>query len=135
MLIHASCVEYNGNGILISGPSGSGKSDLSLRLIMSGAILIADDIVNVDKNNIASCPKKLEGLLEVRGVGILKFKSKKRTKISLKLNLCSSHKDIKRFPNQEQTNEEVDFYPFDISAVEKIKLLLEIISSERKLIF
>lgn len=133
MLIHASCVEFNGKGILISGPSGSGKSDLALRLITSGAILVADDIVNL-KNGNASCPEKLKGLLEIRGIGILNFDFKETTTIFLKLNLCKSPKDVKRLPNIEGINT-IDFFPFECSAIEKIKLLLEIISSERSLIF
>lgn len=135
MLIHASCVEFNGKGILISGPSGSGKSDLALRLIEAGAILVADDIVDVaEEKQIASCPKKLEGLLEVRGIGILNFEFKRETTIFLRLNLCRSPKEVKRFLDSKEINE-IDFFPFEPSAIEKIKLLLEIISSERKLIF
>jgi len=45
--LHASCVSIDGKGILLLGPSGSGKSDLSLRLIDGGATLVADDRVDV----------------------------------------------------------------------------------------
>ncbi|MBT5185175.1 MAG: hypothetical protein HOM01_00100, partial [Kordiimonadaceae bacterium] len=45
--VHASCVRFEEKGILILGPSGSGKSDLALRLIDAGAILISDDYVDL----------------------------------------------------------------------------------------
>ena len=45
LFVHASCVALDGNGVLLRGPSGSGKSDLALRLIDGGAVLVADDQV------------------------------------------------------------------------------------------
>ena len=44
-LLHASCVELSGTGVVLLGPPGSGKSDLALRLIDGGARLVADDRV------------------------------------------------------------------------------------------
>ena len=58
------------------GPSGAGKSDLALRLIDRGAKLIADDRVDlVDDGNrvVLSAPARIKGLIEVRGLGILRF--------------------------------------------------------------
>lgn len=69
--VHASCVAWNGEGVLISGPSGSGKSELALRLMDAGFDLVADDRVMLD-GTIASAPERLAGLIEVRGVGILR---------------------------------------------------------------
>ena len=45
MLVHGTCVELFGLGVLLRGPSGCGKSDLALRLIDDGARLVADDQV------------------------------------------------------------------------------------------
>ena len=70
MLIHASCAARDGSGVLLTGPSGSGKSDLLLRLVERGFVLVADDQVSVD-NGTASSPPTLRGLLEVRGFGIV----------------------------------------------------------------
>ena len=47
-LLHATAIAINGAGVLLLGPSGSGKSDLALRLIDRGAVLISDDGVLVD---------------------------------------------------------------------------------------
>jgi len=70
--IHGSCVARDGAGVLILGPSGTGKSDLALRLLGRGFILVADDQVDVE-GGIARPPAALAGLLEVRGLGIVRL--------------------------------------------------------------
>jgi len=57
--------------VLLIGPPGSGKSDLTLRLLDRGFDLVADDQVDIT-NLTASPPAALAGLLEVRGLGILR---------------------------------------------------------------
>lgn len=72
-LIHATTVAIGGRGVLIAGPPGSGKSDLALRLIDRGAVLIADDQTEVRREVdavLASAPSTIAGRMEVRGVGI-----------------------------------------------------------------
>ena len=67
--IHATLVSFQNKGILLRGKSGSGKSDLALRLItMHGATLVADDRVNlcVQKNKLlGSVPHEIQGKLEI----------------------------------------------------------------------
>lgn len=73
--LHATCVAVDGQGVLILGPSGSGKSSLALRLMAFGAGLVADDrtdITLIDGQLIASAPPTLHGLIEARGLGILR---------------------------------------------------------------
>ncbi len=75
LTIHATAVAISGAGLLIRGRSGSGKSDLALRLIDRGAILISDDQVNIrrkDQNLLLSPPINLAGKLELRSLGIWK---------------------------------------------------------------
>jgi len=72
--LHASCVAIGGQAVLITGPSGSGKSDLALRLIDRGAHLVSDDYTRIrveDGALIARAPEAIAGKLEVRGVGIV----------------------------------------------------------------
>jgi HPr kinase/phosphorylase len=69
MQIHGSCASRDGAGVLLVGPSGSGKSDLVLRLRTHGFELVADDRVEIEQG-IARVPPALAGLLEVRGLGI-----------------------------------------------------------------
>ena len=74
--LHVSAVARNGGAILIGGRSGAGKSDLALRLIDRGAILISDDytlVRRVDGRLLASPPATIAGKLEVRNLGILEF--------------------------------------------------------------
>ncbi len=73
-IIHASCVAIAKRGLLIIGPSGSGKSSLALSLIALGAILVSDDrtiLVNKAGRLIAKCPPPIRGLVEARGIGLL----------------------------------------------------------------
>ena len=72
MVIHGSCVAREQAGVLLLGEPGSGKSDLALRLIARGFVLVADDQVAFD-NGIARPPASLAGMLEVRGLGILRL--------------------------------------------------------------
>ena len=62
----------DGDGVLLIGPAGSGKSDLALRLLGRGFDLVADDRVDIE-NGIAAPPDALAGLLEVRGLGIVRL--------------------------------------------------------------
>jgi HPr kinase/phosphorylase len=74
--LHATCVELNATGIVLLGPSGSGKSDLALRLIDRGARLVADDQLTVERQGdrlLGRPAEALAGLLEVRGYGIVKL--------------------------------------------------------------
>ena len=70
--VHGSCVARDGAGVLLLGPAGSGKSDLALRLIGRGFGLVADDRVDV-MDGVASAPAALAGLLEVRGLGVVRL--------------------------------------------------------------
>lgn len=72
--LHANCVAFDGQGILLRGPSGSGKSDLSLRLVSRGAQLVSDDRTDISLKDgllLASAPQTLAGLMEIRGMGIV----------------------------------------------------------------
>jgi HPr kinase/phosphorylase len=74
--LHATCVELSDRGIVLLGPSGSGKSDLALRLIDRGARLVADDQLTVERQGdrlLGRPAEALAGLLEVRGYGIVKL--------------------------------------------------------------
>jgi HPr kinase/phosphorylase len=88
--IHASCVAIGGKGILLLGPSGAGKSDLALRLIDGGARLVADDrtILFLAKGAAwAKAPASIKGLIEIRGLGIVKLRPASRAKIALVVRL------------------------------------------------
>jgi len=76
--IHATCVAKDGRGILIMGPSGSGKSDLALRLVDRGFVLVSDDYCHLRPASegpaahlLATPPTNIAGMLEVRHIGIV----------------------------------------------------------------
>jgi len=97
--IHSTSVVIDDNGVLILGDSGSGKSDLALRLIDNGATLISDDIsiCRKNSNNIyLYCPPEIKGLLEVREIGIITVPFVERIKLRLVVNLKSINNE--RFP-------------------------------------
>jgi len=77
-LVNGTAVAVDGHGVLLTGPSGSGKSDLALRLVDQGAALIADDITELYSGSgglrlrfPVEAPGELQGRLEVRGLGIM----------------------------------------------------------------
>jgi len=101
--LHASCVALEGRGVLITGPSGSGKSDLALRLIDGGAILVADDQLVVERAAdalIARPVRPLAGLLEVRGYGIVRLAHQAACRLCLAVEL--DHRErIPRLPEPQ----------------------------------
>ncbi len=70
--MHGSCACRDGQAVLFLGPPGAGKSDLVLRLLGRGFDLVADDQVEIS-DGIVSAPTTLAGLLEVRGLGIVRL--------------------------------------------------------------
>ena len=99
---HASTVAVDGRAVLITGPSGSGKSDLALRLLDRGFTLVSDDqtIVRREGNKlIASAPPNIAGKLEIRGVGIVEMDTVKDVPVALVVQLTS---EIERLPDERR---------------------------------
>ncbi len=74
VICHATSVSVAGDGVLIKGASGSGKSALALQLLALGAVLVSDDqTVLRDENGVllATAPPQIRGLIEARNLGIL----------------------------------------------------------------
>jgi len=72
--LHATAVAIEGQAVLIEGASGAGKSDLALRLIDRGAVLVSDDYCLVQRRDgwlTVSAPATIAGKIEVRAVGII----------------------------------------------------------------
>lgn len=73
---HATAIQWHNKGLLLLGPSGSGKSSLALQLLLHGAQLVADDQVILSRrerqkeNRLwATCPPTIAGMIEVWGHG------------------------------------------------------------------
>ena len=107
--VHATAIAVGRRGVLIRGPSGSGKSDLALRVLALGPSallqepvkLVADDQVILTSEPgavIATAPSVLRGRLEVRGVGILEVAAAAQCEIVLVADLVREG-PIERFPD------------------------------------
>lgn len=100
--LHASTVALDGRAVLISGPSGSGKSDLALRLLDRGFVLVSDDqtiVRRVDDRLIASAPPTIAGKLEIRGIGIVDMETVEDMPVALLVELTS---EIRRLPDDSR---------------------------------
>lgn len=88
--IHASTVSIDGRAVLLLGSSGSGKSDLALRLIDRGAVLVSDDYTHIaafGDTLVASAPSTIAGRIEVRGLGIIPMEHVDGIRVALAVRL------------------------------------------------
>jgi HPr kinase/phosphorylase len=86
MQVHASCAARDGAGVLLLGPPGAGKSDMVLRLLDHGFVLVADDRVEI-AGGYARPAGALAGLLEVRGLGIVRLPHLAEARLRLAVTL------------------------------------------------
>ena len=143
-LLHATCVALDGRGVLLRGPSGSGKSDLALRLIDEGALLVADDQTEVRREVgleglpgrlLAQAPETIAGRLEVRGLGIVAQPALATAPVALVVDLVRAA-EVERLPEDRVElllGEEVPAIaldPFAASAVAKVRLALAQLAGE-----
>jgi serine kinase of HPr protein (carbohydrate metabolism regulator) len=102
--IHATAVLAGANGLLIRGPSGSGKSSLALALIERGARLVADDRVHVaacDGRLVAAAPARISGRLELRGRGLIDVPRERHCVLRLVVDIVSGDA-LERMPEDDQ---------------------------------
>lgn len=118
--LHGVFMDILGVGVLITGESGLGKSELGLELITRGHGLVADDIVDVVQINQnaleGKCPKLIQNLLEVRGIGLLDIRAifgetavRRRMRLRMIVHLVrheTLERDYERLPH-EPLNETV----------------------------
>ncbi len=127
--IHATAVAIDGMAVLLTGASGSGKSDLALRLIDRGAELISDDGVAIGGDLCLSAPHSIAGKLEVRGIGLLDMGF--RVSAPLRLMVCLGAEG-ERMPSALPMADfhgwsvpKIDLAPFHASAPLKVELALK----------
>lgn len=96
-ILHASCVSVEGRGLLILGRSGAGKSGLAIRLVALGAVLVSDDRTRVTVESgqlVAICPSPAQrGLIEARGIGLLRAPSAERAVLAAAIDLDQPEPD------------------------------------------
>lgn len=125
---------WQDSAVLLRGASGAGKSDLALRLIEHGAQLVADDQVLLrrdDKQILAQPPDGLAGLLEVRGLGILRLGHCAPARLSVVIDLVDERL-VERLPEPLQTELlgiSLPLYrlsPWATSAASKVRLAMRL---------
>ncbi len=103
-ILHASCVAVPGRAALIRGASGQGKSTLALELLAFGATLIADDrtrLQRIQDRLHASAPDNIRGLIEARGVGLLRAETMETAPVTVVIDLDRTEND--RLPQLHRT--------------------------------
>jgi HPr kinase/phosphorylase len=137
LLVHATAVAIDGVAVLLRGPSGCGKSDLALRLIDGGARLIADDqavLLPREGHILVRAPATIAGLIEVRGIGILRLNPLDEVRLALVVDLVPAAQ-IERLP--EPRFETIlglaipllALAPFEASAAAKLRLALRTLAT------
>jgi HPr kinase/phosphorylase len=138
LLVHGTTVAIGGRGVLLRGPSGSGKSDLALRLIDAGGRLVADDQSVLSRDGdavLVRAPGPIAGLIEVRGVGIVRVDSLPVARLALIADLVAPQ-HVERLPEPRSETifglaiPLVAIAPFEASAPAKLRLALAMLAAE-----
>ncbi len=137
-LVHATAVAIEGRGLLLRGPPGAGKSDLALRLIDRGARLVADDqaeLRRAGKRILVGAPAAIAGLIEVRGIGIIRLDALKEAPLALLVDLVSPA-EVERLPDRRfedvlgLTIPLIALSAFEACAAAKLRLALRAFPAE-----
>ena len=139
MIVHAVLIaalrETRWRGVLIQGPSGSGKSDLALRSLGHGFRLVADDRVLIFTSAsriFGRAPAPLRGLVELRGLGVVQVDTLRLAEISLMIH-CVTSEALERMPENRPVvllGAEIPtmaLCPFEASAPAKLCRALEVL--------
>ncbi len=131
-LIHATAVALDGHAVLLRGRPGAGKSDLALRLIDAGARLVADDqsqLCRRDNSLIVRSPPAISGMLEVRGIGILRVEPLAEAPVALMVDLVPTAQ-VERMPERRRETilglslPLLALSPFEASTPAKLRLVV-----------
>ena len=137
LLMHGTAVAIEGRAVLLRGASGAGKSDLGLRLIDAGGRLIADDQSELCRSGdtiVVRASAALAGLIEVRGVGILRLDAIVEAPLALLVDLVGPE-TLERLPERRSETilgvavPRIALAPFEASAAAKLRLALRAIGS------
>jgi len=138
ILVHATAIAIDGRAVLLRGPSGAGKSDLALRLIDGGARLVADDQAELRRAGervLVRAPAAIAGLIEVRGVGILRVDALAEAALAMCVDLGLSA-EVERLPETRCEDvlglavPSITLSAFEASAAAKLRLALRAFSSD-----
>jgi len=132
LLLHATAIAIDGRAVLLRGASGSGKSDLALRLIDAGGRLVADDQSELFRRGdriLVRAPAAIAGLIEVRGIGIFRLDALAEAPVALIVDLVPPE-TLERLPLRQSETilglalPLIALAPFEASAPAKLRLAL-----------
>ncbi len=132
--MHGVFMDILGLGVMITGESGLGKSELGLELISRGNGLVADDAVDLFRINQTTiegkCPELLQNLLEVRGIGLLDIRAifgetavRRKMRLKLIVHLVRKEtleRDYERLPYEPLTQ--------DVLGVPVLKVVIQVVA-------
>lgn len=136
LIVHATTVAIGDRALLLRGPSGAGKSDLALRLIDGGARLVADDqseLRRIGEYIFVKAPAAIAGLLEVRGVGVIRVGALPEAVLALVVDLLPAA-EIERLPDIRHEDllglavPAISLAPFEASAAAKLRFTVNAFS-------
>ncbi|WP_423604197.1 HPr kinase/phosphorylase [Sphingomonas sp. MS122] len=129
--LHASCVAIDGRAVLIEGRSGEGKSDLALRLIDRGAVLVSDDYTICTRSDgalLGMAPANIAGKIEVRGIGVIDMPHQDRVPVALLVTILEDPPRMPEGPKKRRIAgidiPEVALAALEPSAPVKVELAL-----------
>ncbi len=143
--VHGTLLDIYGVGVLLTGRSGIGKSEIALDLIERGHRLVADDVVNIEKASerilMGYGEKILQNTLEIRGLGVVNVRKafgiravrpRKRLEVQIELVEWDANADYERFGLDEQKNTFLDvdipFITLPIYPGKNITVIAEVIA-------
>lgn len=146
-LLHGTAVAFTSadfglSAVFLRGPSGRGKSDLAFRLIAMGWQLIGDDQVAFERRQVdvmALSVPSIEGLMELRGVGLVRFPPAPPAPLKLVIDLVP-REDVPRLPEKETVDilgisvSCLKLHAFDASTPYKITKALELVNKPELLV-
>lgn len=134
--VHASTVSIGGRAVLIAGRPGSGKSDLALRLIDRGAVLVSDDYTIVSRSGkrlVATPPETIRGRIEIRGIGLVDMPHETAVPVALVVDI---DEPVPRMPEAGRTRLIADIAvplfalaPHEASAPVKVEQMLKALAA------
>jgi len=144
--LHGTVVALDGDGVVLRGPSGAGKSDTALRLLAEGWQVVADDRFLLEPRAgdlLATAPAALSGLLEVRGLGIIRLEPGQVCAVAplrLVVELVGDPAMVERMPERDFFHHAgirvplIRLYPFRVSATAVLTLALAVARDPDKLV-
>ncbi len=146
--VHGVLVKVSGMGVLIRGDAGIGKSECALELIKRGHILVADDVVEIQRRRgnslLGSCPPMLKHYMEVRGLGILDVEllfgvgaAMDSTPIEMEVNLVAPTGEIDRLGIEQQKSNllgvEINALTIPVTPGRNLAVLIEVAALNQRL--